>query len=109
MYPRPLSNSPLSDCDTPVEEFPSRLSECATPVEEARGGFDANQCILKLYIQAALTGDQRLPQWDGLAAALQVYFSHGWQKKYTLQQCENRKAFLFWNAVADANMKLERG
>jgi len=106
MYPTPLSNSPLSDCDTPVEEFPSRLSGCATP---ARGGFDANQCILKLCIQAALRGDQSLPQWDGLAAALQVYFSQEWRKNYALQQCENKKAFLFWNAVADANMKLERG
>ena len=106
LHPTSFSNSPLSDCNTPVDKFSSRLSD---RVDDTRGDFDVNQCILKLYIQAALRGDQTLPQWDGLATALQAYFNQGWQEdKYTLQQCENRKAFLFWNAVAHAEMKLPR-
>lgn len=110
MCSMPVSNSPLSDCDTPVEEFPSHISECATPVEDSRRDLDFGQLTLQLYIQAALRGEGGVPQWEGLAAALQRYFSHGWQKdKYTLEYCENNKAFLFWNAVADTKMKGSRG
>jgi hypothetical protein len=51
-----------------------------------------------------------LPKWDGLAAALQVYFANSWQKDdYTLQQCEKSKEFLFWNAVAEEKWRRTRG
>jgi hypothetical protein len=110
MYQPSALESPLSESETPVEEFPSDILESATPIEDKRTDIDAHQLILKLYIQAALKGDNRLPQWDGLAGALQGYFAHGWQNdRFTLEECEQKKSFLFWNAVADAKMRASRG
>jgi hypothetical protein len=80
------------------------LSESATPsAADENSFFDPDQLTLRLYIRAALSGTRSLPKWDGLAGALQVYFANSWQKdQYTLQDCEEKKHFLFWNAVGDS-------
>jgi len=100
----------ISECETPVEEFPCSLSESETPVEDNWNDIDADQLRLKLYIQEALRGGNRFPQWEGLAGALQRYFAQGWQRdRFSLEYCEKAKEFLFWNAVADMKMKESRG
>ncbi|OLE50841.1 MAG: hypothetical protein AUG51_25965 [Acidobacteria bacterium 13_1_20CM_3_53_8] len=64
--------------------------------------LDTDQLTLRLYLQAALRGDPTVPEWQGLANALRVYFGNSWhQDDYTIEYCEEEKEFLFWNAVAD--------
>jgi len=78
-------------------------------VEDDRS-LDVDQLTLRLFIQDALSGEQDLPNWDGLAEALRVYFANSWHKdQYSLQHCEKEKEFLFWNAVADEKWRTRRG
>jgi hypothetical protein len=98
----PAQKSYLSECETPVTAEPSHISEPTTPLEEKREDIDMDQLTLRLYIHLALKGNTGFPAWQGLATALQSYFEEGWQKdRYTVEECEKHKWFLFWNAVAD--------
>lgn len=106
------SYTPLSGSATPADQKPDLeektpgLSESVTPVEDSDTGYwkslDSDQLTLRLYLQAAIRGDQKVPEWQGLANALRVYFGNSWHKdSFTLKYCEEKKEFLFWNAVAD--------
>jgi hypothetical protein len=105
------TSSSFSGAETPVEELNQKfedisISESATPVNDTFS-LDPNQLTLRLHLHAAIDGQDNLPEWDGLADALRVYFATSWYKDaYTLQECEKKKSFLFWNAVA--NEKWER-
>jgi len=104
------TESPISESETPIEGFPCSISESGTPVEDNGNDVDADQLRLRLYIQQALRGDNKFPQWEGLAGALQRYFAQGWQRdRFSLEYCEKAKEFLFWNAVGDMKMKESRG
>lgn len=103
--------SPLSGSQTPVKALDPKtkalaLSESVTPVDEPGTDYwqslDPDQLTLRLHLHAALQGEQTVPEWKGLAEALRVYFNNSWyQDAYTLKYCEQKKEFLFWNAVAD--------
>ena len=88
---------------------PLCLSESPTPVEDD-SSLDVDQLALRLFMQDALSGKQNLPNWDGLAEALRVYFANSWHKdQYTLKECEQEKEFLFWNAVGNEKWRPKRG
>ena len=97
---------------TPIkcEETPLCLSESPTPSAADENNFHSpGQLVLHLYFHAALSGTRSLPQWDGLARELQVYFANSWHKDhYTLEYCEEKKEFLFWNAVGDSKWQRSR-
>jgi hypothetical protein len=104
-------DTPLSGSETPIKKSDLKektlgLSESVTPVMEPGTdhwqSLNPDQLALRLYLQAAIRGDQVVPDWKGLADALRVYFGSSWHKdSYTLDYCEEKKEFLFWNAVAD--------
>lgn len=95
--PRKLGGNPLC------------LSESPTPVEDD-SSLDVDQLTLRLYIRDALSGNRKLPNWDGLAEALRIYFANSWHKDhYTLKECEQKKEFLFWNAVGNEKWCPRRG
>ena len=82
------------------------LSESVTPVDEPGTdhwqSLDPDQLTLRLHLHDALQGKRTMPEWKGLAEALRVYFNNSWhQDCYSLEYCEQKKEFLFWNAVAD--------
>jgi hypothetical protein len=106
--------SSISRCGTPANELhesDSCLSDSATPINDPIkdiDALDADQLALRLYLHAALSGDETLPKWDGLANALRVYFKNSWHRdEYTLEECEKEKEFLFWNAVANEKWRLK--
>jgi len=104
--------SPLSGSQTPdirtldLRINPVALSESVTPVDEPGTDYwenlDPDQLRLRLFLEAALQGEETIPEWIDLAEALRIYFNNSWyQDRYTLEFCERNKEFLFWNAVAD--------
>ena len=90
------------ECGTPHESELVSLSESPTPIGKDPGPLDSDQIMLRIYLHAARSGEISLPEWDGLAEALRVYFAEGWHKdQYTLEEAEKQKEFLFWNAVGE--------
>src|SRR5271170_7708688 len=87
----------VSECGTPQEIELVCLSDSPTPIGKDPGPIDSAQIMLRLFLQAARSGQEGLPEWDGLAEALRVYFAEGWQKdKFTKEEAERKKEFLFW-------------
>ena len=84
------------------------LSDCSTPVDDDEViALDPDQVRLRLHLIAAVEGETSMPNWAGLAEALRVYFTTSWHKDaYTLQECEQHRDFLFWNAVGNEKWRL---
>jgi len=97
----------VSECGTPQEIELVCLSDSPTPIGNDPGPIDSAQIMLRLFLQAARSGQEGLPEWDGLAEALRVYFAEGWQKdKFTKEEAERKKEFLFWNAVSEEKWRV---
>jgi len=105
------SSCSMSECGTPQEAELTCLSDSPTPIGKDPGPLDPAQIMLRLFLQAACSGEPGLPEWDGLGEALRVYFAEGWQKdSYTKEEAERRKEFLFWNAVSEQKWRVtEKG
>jgi len=92
----------VSECGTPQEAELVSLSDSPTPIGNDPGPLDPAQIMLRLFLQAARSGEGGVPEWNGLGEALRVYFAEGWHKdNYTSEEAEKRKEFLFWNAVSE--------
>src|SRR5271154_5799686 len=100
-----------SECGTPEEAELGCLSDSPTPIGNDPGPLDSAQIMLRLFLQAARSGEKTMPEWDGLAEALRVYFAESWQKdSFTKEEAEKKKEFLFWNAVSEEKWRVtEKG
>jgi len=101
----------MSECGTPEEAELGCLSDSPTPIGNDPGPLDSAQIMLRLFLQAARSGEKTMPEWDGLAEALRVYFAESWQKdSFTKEEAEKKKEFLFWNAVSEEKWRVtEKG
>lgn len=90
------------------DEETEALSESATPVNDSMNDgevLDCRRVLLRLYLTAAATGFHDMPEWSGLASALQIYWG---LEDYSLEFCEKYKSQLFWHAVVQEDNRREK-